>query len=108
MKKTEDANAQALPLLLRAAQVEVIEQRKMLLSALSSKALRHANTSTADVLKHVKEYGAAFRKLTSLEDQIDQDSKPLRNVVHGNADSVEDSRQEVIDRIARFRERSGD
>ncbi|MEJ6708186.1 MAG: hypothetical protein QNK92_05130 [Amylibacter sp.] len=107
MKKTEDANAQALLLLLRAAQVEVIEQRKILLSALSSKTLRHAPTSTVDVLTCVKKYGAAFLKLTSLEDQIDQDSKPLRNIVQGNADSIEDTRQEVTDRIARYRERSG-
>jgi uncharacterized damage-inducible protein DinB len=107
MKRTEDANGQALPLLLRAAQIELIERRKMLLSALSSKRPRHAFTSTADLLAHVKEYSAAFLKLTSFEEQIDRDSKSLRNAVHGNADRVEDSRQEVVDRIARFRERSG-
>lgn len=108
MRKTENANAQALPDLIRAARAEVFGLRKVLLRELSSKALRDSPISTAQILTHVREYGAALLKLTSLEDQIDQDSKAIRGIVQGNAVNLEDARREIIDRIARFRERSGD
>lgn len=106
MTQSDIANAQALPALLRAARAEVVELRKTLLGELSSKTVTNSPISTAQILIHVREYGAALLKLTSLEDQIDQDSTAICGIVQGNAVNLEDARREVIDRIARFRDRS--
>jgi hypothetical protein len=108
MTKSEDANAQALPALLRAARADVNGLRNTLLEELSSRNLQNSPISTAQLLLYVREYGAALLKLTSLESQIDHDSTAICGIVRGNSVNLDDARREVIDRIARFRERSGD
>lgn len=108
MTHSDTADAHALAALLRAARADVLELRKALLRELSSKAVTNSPISTAEILVNVREYGAALLKLISLEDQIDQDSTAIRGIVQGNAVNLEDARREVVDRIARFRERSRD
>ena len=108
MTKSVTANAQALPPLLHAARAEVTELRKTLLRELSSKTATNSPISTAQILTHVHAYGAALLNLTSLEDQIDQDSNAICGIVRGNAVNLDDARCEILNRITRFRERSGD
>ena len=108
MTKTEQANAQALPTLLRAARADVTGLRNKLVRDLSNRTSENEVFSTAQILTYVRDYGVALLKQSSLEDQIDQNSSAIRGIVQGHAVNLEDARREVLDRIARFRERTGD
>ena len=108
MTENEKADAKALPLLLRAAQADVRDLRKRIIRDLSWGEVGRDPISTAQVLTYVREYGAAVLKVTSLEAQIEKHSSAICGVVQGDAVNLEDARREVLDRIARFRERRGD
>lgn len=108
MTDTETADAQALPLLLRAAQTEVANLRQLIIRDLSVGEAEADPVTTAQVLSNIRDYSAAVLNVTSLEAQIEKHSNALCGVVQVDAVNLEDARREVIDRIARFRERSGD
>lgn len=107
MKKTDDANAQALPDLLRAARRDVDELRKKLLRELTTGTTAPTPVSTGRVIGLVHQYGAALVELTSVEDQIEQDSSTKYGLVQGDAVDLQQARQDVLDRITRFRDRGG-
>ena len=107
MKNSDHADAKALPSLVRAARADVTKLRNAILRELSTRSYRDSPVSTAHVLRLVREYGAALLKLTSLEDQVDQYSDSIRGIAQGNAVDLDNARREVLDRIARFRERRG-
>lgn len=108
MTDIENADAQALPLLLRAAQTKVANLRRLIIRDLSVGETGTDPITTAQVLSNIRDYSAAVLNVTSLEAQIEKHSNAICGVVQGDAVNLEDARREVLDRIARFRERSGD
>lgn len=63
---------------------------------------------TATVLEYIRGYSSAIFTVTCLEAQIGKHSSAKYDVVQGDGTNLDDARREVIDRITRFRERSGD
>ncbi|WP_145991905.1 hypothetical protein [Neptunicoccus cionae] len=108
MTNIEDVDVQALPLLLRDARAAVADLRKRIIRDLSERSPHAEPISTAQLLTLVREYSAAVLHVTSLEAHIEKHSSAIRGVVQGDAVNLNDARREVLDRLARFRDRSGD
>lgn len=62
---------------------------------------------TATVLEFIRGYSSAIFTVTCLEAQIGKHNSGTYDVVQGDGTNLEDARREVLDRIARFRERTG-
>ena len=107
MSDTEKADAQALPLLLRAARTDVATLRQLIIRDLSVVESPTDPSTTAQLLAYVSDYSAAVLNVTSLEAQIEKHTNAICGSVKGDVANLEDARREVIDRISRFRERSG-
>ena len=105
--KTDDAIAKALPELLRVARNKVEALRRKLLRELIFGTTGQSSVSIARVMGLVRQYGVAILEVTSVEDQIEHDSSTRYGLVQGDALDLQNARNEVADRIARFRDRRG-
>lgn len=108
MTDIENADAQALPLLLHAARREVANLRHLIIRDLSGGESPTDPSTTAQLLSYVGDYSAAVLNVTSLEAQIEKHSSAIPDGDDSVAVNLENARREVLDRIARFRERNGD
>ncbi|WP_069299633.1 hypothetical protein [Neptunicoccus sediminis] len=108
MTKIENVDVHALPLALREARAAVAELRQRIIRDLSEKSPNAEPMTTAQLLALVREYSTAVLHVTSLEAHIEKHSSAIRGVVQGDAVNLEDARREVLNRLARFRQRSGD